>query len=54
MIRVKSTPPEGRLPLSALGVTHTCGLKEDGSVSCWGSNVDYDGKLHRPGQVTER
>ena len=32
----KATPPEGEFASVSAGEDHTCGLRVDGSVACWG------------------
>ena len=36
----QATPPEGSFTNISAGEVHTCGVKTDGTVACWGSNVD--------------
>ena len=38
-----STPPKGRFVSVGAGLLHSCGLKTDGTVACWGSNEDSKG-----------
>lgn len=35
---VKAPPPAGTFTQVAAGNSHSCGLKSDGEVACWGSN----------------
>ena len=34
----QANPPEGKFQSVSAGSFHTCGVKTDGSVACWGSN----------------
>ena len=36
--RVTATPPAGEFASVSAGGRHTCGVRRDGSVACWGSN----------------
>ena len=36
----RSTPPEGDFASVSAGGVHTCGVRVDGSVACWGNNED--------------
>ena len=38
-------PPEEEFSSVSGGVGHTCGLRVDGSLACWGSNEDGYGNL---------
>ncbi|MDE2822915.1 MAG: RCC1 domain-containing protein, partial [Chloroflexota bacterium] len=38
----QATPPEGEFASVSAGRFHTCGVRADGSVACWGSNY-YEG-----------
>ena len=43
----EDTPPPGLRPETiSAGYWHTCGLKSDGTVVCWGYN--YDGQASPP------
>src|SRR5439155_1506516 len=47
----KATPPTGAFTQVSAGGFHTCGLKTDGTLACWGSN--YSGPdNHYSGQAT--
>ena len=48
MAAADAGPPQRFLSVSA-GYGHTCGVKEDGSVACWGD--DYSGKATPPPSV---
>lgn len=41
----QSMPPVGKFTSVSAGALYTCGVKEDGSVSCWGSNEDLEGNV---------
>ena len=43
----QSTPSMGRFSCISAGWEHTCGLKADGSIACWGD--DYKGEATPPG-----
>ena len=47
----RATPPAGKFQSVSAGYYHTCGLKTDGTVGCWGSNHDFRGARHY-GQAT--
>ena len=35
----QATPPGGAFSQVAAGAVHTCGLKRDGTVACWGHST---------------
>ena len=37
----RATPPEGQFASVSAGRYHTCGVRTDGSVACWGSGYKY-------------
>ena len=49
-IESSTTPVRGFSTVSA-GGNHTCGIREDGSVACWGSNIHGQSTLP-PGEFT--
>jgi alpha-tubulin suppressor-like RCC1 family protein len=54
---VGSTPTSAQSPINAFasvsaGFFHTCGVRADGSVECWGS--DSDGQSSAPSETTGR
>ena len=50
MLLVRPRLRRGSSPRSAPETSHTCGVRTDGSVECWGSNDDFAGNV--VGQVT--
>ena len=44
--RVTATPPAGEFTSVSAGYVHTCGVRDDGSVACWGD--DYYGQARPP------
>ena len=51
MDRPESVPSSsGSFASVSAGVFHTCGVRTDGTVECWGSNEDGDGNV--VGQAT--
>ena len=41
----QAAPPGGPFASVSAGSSHTCGVKTDGAVECWGSNEDFDGNI---------
>ena len=39
---VNQRHPQGSFASVSAGYLHTCGVREDGFVACWGSNEDYE------------
>ena len=37
----KTMPPGGEFISVSAGDDHTCGVRTDGSVACWGSNTSF-------------
>ncbi|MYC08393.1 MAG: hypothetical protein F4X57_14695 [Chloroflexi bacterium] len=35
----QASPPAGKFTSISAGSVHTCGLKEDGNVTCWGMDL---------------
>ena len=46
----QAMPLVGEFTSVSAGALHTCGVKRDGSVACWGSNEDLEGNV--VGQAT--
>ena len=40
----QADPPAGRFSAVAAGTYHTCGLRADGTITCWGSNSNAYGR----------
>ncbi len=48
----KPAPPAGSFSQVATGDTHTCGVKQDGTVACWGSDA-YGKATPLPGSFSQ-
>lgn len=47
----QATPPEGRFASVSAGTYHTCGVRDDGTVACWGANEVFSCKPFGPCKV---
>lgn len=50
--RGQATPPEGTFRAVSAGQWHTCGIRTDGSATCWGSDYDAEDGETYYGQAT--